>query len=227
MKWIKILEKVKIFDGIEKFELEKILTCIRPVERKYKKNEYITISEHKIEGIGILVLGEAMISKENYAGEISVIDKIGIGDVFGEVAAFSGTDKWPATIVALSDCVVLFIEANKIISNCPKMCIGHKQLIQNMLKIVSKKAINLNRKIDYLTMKSIRNKISNYLLENYNKKKKLKFEISLNRNELAAFLNISRPSLSRELIKMKEELVIDYKKSIFEIIDLEKLEKNI
>ncbi|TCO71835.1 Crp/Fnr family transcriptional regulator [Marinisporobacter balticus] len=226
-KWLSTLIKVRLFENIERDALNKMLLCLNPNKVAYKKKAYITIAEDKFTGIGIIVEGEVIVTKENVAGDRVMMAKLNEGDIFGEIVAFSDNDKWPATVIASKDCTILFLPTEKIMGNCPKMCIGHKLLIQNMLKIVSQKALQLNRKIEYLAIKSIRTKVSTYLLEQYHSVKKNKFMIPLKRNELAEFLNISRPSLSRELIKMKEEGFIDFYRSSFEIIDMEALKANI
>ncbi len=226
-KWLNSLMKVKLFTNIEINELKSMLNCLRPNEVSYKKKEYITIAGNEFTGIGIVVEGEVTVTKENAAGDRVIMSKLNEGSIFGEIIAFSDKDKWPATVIASTDCTVLFLSPDKIVGNCPRMCIGHKLLIQNMLKLISQKALTLNRKIEYLTIKSIRAKISTYLLEQYNIIGKNKFMISLKRNELAEFLNVSRPSLSRELIKMKDEGIIDFYRSSFKIIDLEALKASI
>jgi CRP/FNR family transcriptional regulator, dissimilatory nitrate respiration regulator len=226
-KWQNSLIRVELFRNIEVDELNKILTCLRPNIVSYRKKEYITIAENEFTGIGIVVEGEVIVTKDNVAGDRVIMSKLNEGDSFGEMIAFSDNDKWPATVIASTDCTVLFLPSEKITGNCPSMCMGHKLLIQNMLKIVSQKALNLNRKIEYLAIKSIRAKISTYLLEQYNVIGQSKFMIPLKRNELAEFLNVSRPSLSRELIKMKNEGIIDFYKSSFEIINLGVLKASI
>jgi len=60
-------------------------------------------------------------------------------------------------------------------------------------------------------------------MEEYTKDSKKMFEIVYNRNELAEFLHVSRPSMSRELSRMKDEKIIDYHQSAFRILDLEQL----
>lgn len=226
-KWLNTLMKVKLFENIEVNELNKILLCLKPNKVFYRRKECITIAQNEFTGIGIIVEGKVMVTKENVAGDRVIIAKLNEEHIFGEIAAFSDQEKWPATVIAVTECTVLFLPTEKILGNCPKMCIGHKLLIQNMLKIVSQKALHLNRKIEYLVMKSIRKKISNYLLEQYYKIGKNKFIIPLKRNELAEFLNVSRPSLSRELMKMKEEGIIDFYRSSFEIRDFAELKINI
>ncbi|WP_432409368.1 Crp/Fnr family transcriptional regulator [Wukongibacter sp. M2B1] len=222
-KWIKILMKVDLFKNFEIDELNKMLMCIRPNIVHFKKKEYVTIAENKFNGIGIVVEGEVIVTKENAAGNRVIMAKLGQSDIFGEMMAFSEYDKWAATVIASTDCTVIFLPPEKIIGNCSNMCIGHTLLIRNMLSLVSKKALGLNRKVEYLAIKSIRRKISLYLLEQYRKFGKSTFMIHLKRNELAEFLNVSRPSLSRELIKLKDEGIIDFYRSSFKIIDVEAL----
>lgn len=226
-KWLKILKQVELFENIEFEGLSVMLNCLSPKIVSYKKKAYITIEGDEFTGIGIIVKGEVMVTKENVAGDRVIISKINEGSLFGETIAFSGRNQWPATVIASSDCTIIFFPSDRILGNCPRMCIEHKLLIQNMLKIVSKKALTLNRQIEYLTIKSIRAKISTYLLEQYHMVKKNMFIIPLNRNELAEFLNVSRPSLSRELIKMKDEGIIDFEKSTFKVLDMKALKANI
>jgi CRP-like cAMP-binding protein len=121
------------------------------------------------------------------------------------------------------DSKILFLTPGQILGTCTKFCAGHKRLIQNMLKIVTKKGIQLNRKIDYLSIKGIRRKIATYLLEQVHQTGDLYFTIPLNRKELAEFLNVSRPSLSREMIKMQEEGLIDFYRASFKILNEEAL----
>lgn len=225
-KWLDILKKVELFQNMGE-EVGTVLHCLKPQIGFYKKKDYITLEGDAFTGVGIILQGEAMETKENPAGDRVIISKLHEGDIFGEIVAFSDEKCWMVTVVATTDCTVLFLPPDIILGICPHMCGGHKLLIQNMLRIVSQKTLHLNRKIEYLALKSIRKKVSTYLLENYNMKQKMKFTIPLKRNELADFLNVSRPSLSRELIKMKEEGIIDFNKSLFTILDINSLKMSV
>lgn len=226
-QWMPTLKKVKLFEGIEQNELSSMLCCLRPKIVSYDKKDFITVEDHPFTGIGIVISGEVLVTKEDSAGKRLVLAKLKPSQMFGETVAFSGNNHWLATVIAATDCTVLFFTPDVIVGSCPKMCVGHKSLIYNMLKIVSEKALDLNRKIKYLSIKSIRTKISEYLLEQYKISGKTKFTVPLNRGELADFLNVSRPSLSREMIKMKDEGTIDFYKSAFELNDIKTLKSYI
>ena len=80
--------------------------------------------------------------------------------------------------------------------------------------IRDRKAYYLNQKIQIISCATLRQKIAKILLE-YDKAGESP-AITMNREEMADFLNVARPSLSRELMRMQEEgLVKVTKRGIF------------
>lgn len=222
-QWLQILLKNPLFQGMEKEQLNTMLECIKPRVLKYNKDEIIALGGNDFLGVGLVLSGEAMIVKENVVGNRVIISLIKPGELFGEIVAFSEKSTWPATVIAQESCTVMFFSPEAIVSQCERLCISHQLLITNMLKIFSQKALMLNKKLEYLSIRSIRGKISHYLLEQYKNKGKIMFTLPLNRNELADFLNIPRPSLSREMCKMRDEGLIDFHRSSVRINDLDNL----
>jgi CRP-like cAMP-binding protein len=202
-----------------------MLGCLEPKLSTYKKNDFITIAGEKFESVGIMLEGEAVVIKENAAGNRVVMDLLKPGDIFGEVVVFAEDAVWPGSVVAQEASKALFIPRQKIIGQCQRMCPWHRMIIRNMLKIVSEKAMLLNKKVEYLTIKSMRGKIAALLLEQYRKTGQTTFVLPLNRNEMADFLNVSRPSMSREMRRMKDEGVIDFHLSSVRIKDIESLKE--
>jgi CRP-like cAMP-binding protein len=91
------------------------------------------------------------------------------------------------------------------------------------MKVISDKSLMLNKKVEYLSIKSIRGKICTYLLEQSEITKGNNIILPLKRNELADFLNVSRPSMSREMCQMRDEGIIDFHLSTFRIKDIDAL----
>jgi CRP-like cAMP-binding protein len=77
--------------------------------------------------------------------------------------------------------------------------------------------------MEYLSMKSMRGKLSSFLLDQYKTNGKPTFLLPMKRHELADFLNVYRPSLSREMCRMRDEGVIDFNRSSIQIKDMESL----
>ena len=226
-KWLNMLLGVQLFNNIEKDELKNMLYCIRPNVKVYEKKENITIQSDDFTAIGIVLEGEIVVTKDTLAGDRIIISRLYQGDIFGDIEAFASKE-WLTTATTNSECTILFLPANNIVGVCPRMCMGHRLLIRNMLQIVSEKALVLNKKVEILSLKNIRKKVSTYLLEQYKQNNNcLYFDIPFKRNELAEYLLVSRPSLSRELIQMKDEGIIDFHMNSFKIVDLDALKESV
>lgn len=219
-RFIDNISKSKLFQDINIKDIEHLIKCLKCKIVEYKKDEYIAIEGNKFTGAGVILAGNVSIIKENINGDRINIVTLKESDIFGEVIAFSGEDKWPFSILAQSNCTIMFIQPEKIINICSETCIFHKTLIKNSIVLVSKKAITLNKRIEYLTLKTIKAKISKYLLDQYKDQNSLIINLKFNREELSDFLNVARPSLSRELCKMRDEGIIKFNKKTITIIDL-------
>lgn len=222
-KYLTSLKKTPLFNGIDENELLTMLKCINPKIVSYKKNDYIALAGEKFNSLGVIAEGEASISMENAAGNRIMMAILKAGDMFGEMLVFSKLSAWPANVQAQEPCTVFFLQREKIIGECEKMCSWHRTLIQNMLVIISERALMLNKKLEYLSIKSIRGKLSKFLLEESKKAGSVTFMLPMNRNELADFLNVSRPSMSREMCLMRDEEIIDFHLSSIKILNVNAL----
>ncbi|MFZ3132954.1 MAG: Crp/Fnr family transcriptional regulator [Desulfosporosinus sp.] len=222
-KFLPVLTKASLFQDIKPDDLNTMLGCLQPKLSEFKKNNYIAIAGNRFESMGILLYGEAALMKENAAGNRMLLAILKPGDIFGETAVFSGKSVWPTTVVAQETCKVMFLPKQKILGECANLCIWHRTIIENMLKDISEKALLLNQKLEYLSMKSMRGKLSSFLLEQYKTNGSPTFLLPMKRHELADFLNVSRPSMSREMCRMRDEGVIDFQRSSVQINDMESL----
>lgn len=221
--YVYILKKNILFNGIGNSELISMLDCLNAEIQEYGRNEYIALAGERFESVGIVVKGSAAVLKEDIDGNRVIMAILKPGDMFGEMAAFSNNPVWPANVYVQENCTVCFIQSGKIVSACTNACRWHTALIQNLLKTISQKALALNRKVEYLTIKSMRGRICAFLLEQYKRTGKTVITLSMNRNELADFLNVSRSSMSRELCKMRDEGIIAFNKANFTILDIDSL----
>lgn len=219
----KALLKCELFEGFDRERLKSILQCFNPKVISYNRGDFVVMAGDSYHGMGVLLEGTAVVTKENAAGHRIMINLLKPGSIFGEVIAFSGTGEWPASVQTQTPCKVIFINNDMILNQCSEACSHHSQMIKNLLKSVSTRAILLNRRVEYLSMKGINAKIACFLLEHMDKAGSNTFRLPLNRNEMAEFLNISRPSMSREMGAMRDRGIIEFQKEAVKIIDAEQL----
>ena len=170
--------------------------------------------------LGIVIEGELEVQKHYASGKVVTLAKLNKGKTFGEAIAFSETNIYPATIVASKGSIILYISKKDIIS----MCSSYPKVLNNFMQLLSSKILLLNRKIKELSFETLREKISSYLLSQYEIQKNLNLTLPMSRKDLAQHLGVQRPSLSREFVNMKDDGLIDFNKNLVEIKDLEAIE---
>ena len=92
------------------------------------------------------------------------------------------------------------------------------------LNDLTNKIFVLNKSITNLTFNSIRQKICNFIMTEYKLQNSRTIKLKMTKEKIAESLGVTRPSLSRELINMKEIGLIDYSRSYIEILNLEEIE---
>ncbi len=203
----------KLFSNILEKDFSLMITCLGAFEKSYVKNETILNEGDCINFVGAVLGGSVKIIKSDYDGNEVIIAEVFEGDIFAEVFACAEIFRSPVSIISATQSRVLFFNYRKIITACSSSCVFHQQLISNMLNVIANKSLYLNKRIDMISKKSLRNKILTYF--HYESMGRKHFSISMNREELANFLCADRSALSNELSKMKNDGLIDYSKNEF------------
>ncbi len=226
-EWISVINASPLFRGISSEALNTMLECLKPRIKSYKQREMITFSGQPFDGIGVVVCGRVALTRETLSGNRIMLEILDAGNIFGEVIGFSDNKVWPVTVIATEDCKVLFLAPGKILGNCANICASHSKLINNTLNVLSARAISLNKKIEYLSARTVRGKISSYLLDTSRLIGSTAFTLSMKRHELADYLGMPRPSLSREMGLMRDEGIIEFDMAAIKIKDVILLMKSI
>ena len=108
----------------------------------------------------------------------------------------------------------------------PKLHSAHLQLMQNLVLTISDKYFALDRRVELLICKSLRARISLWLLDEAHRAGSDTFTTPLTRAGLAEYLNCDRSALSRELSRMQHDGLIETWRSSFKLLDKDRL-KNV
>lgn len=190
--------------------------------KNFSKNDIIAMEGDICTSIGLILEGTIDI-KRTLGSKVIHVSSFSRGHIFGEVIAFSDINIYPATVIASSNSKIMFINKDNFI----KFCTSHEDFLSMFLNDLTNKIFVLNKSITNLTFSSIRQKICNYLLVEYKSQKSKNIKLKMTKEKLAESLGITRPSLSRELINMKDLGLIDYSRSHIKILDLEEIENTL
>lgn len=207
-----------LFLGIRPEDMEGMLGCIGYHIREYKKGEIIAFEAETINHVGVVLKGSVDMIKEDVWGNRTMLLRSYAEDVFGETFACGEDSLSVVTFAAAEDSKVMFLSFCRVMHTCTHACVFHQTLIENMVRVIARKNLELMRKIEVVSKKTLREKILAYLSIQSQTQGTSRFEIPLGRVEWAEYLCADRSALTRELAKMKDEGLIDYQKNSFEIL---------
>ena len=191
----------------------------------YKKNAFIALSGDPMEGIGVILEGSALLTRENVMGQRVIMANLDQSDIFGEALLFSKQPLWPATIKSIKASKIMFIPLETFIDTLPECQQCQTKILSNLLEDLSEKAILLTKKVHYLTLKGMREKIFAYLSDIYKRQQSKTIQLPHNREQMAEVLNVSRTALSRELGRLRDEGIIDITGRTVKLQNIEEIEE--
>lgn len=215
--YLNVLETVGLFEGIDTAELETMLTCLNAEIKNVSRDEIVLLAGDKPRYVGIVLSGQLHILWEDYAGNRLLVAAITSGELFAEALCCAGAEESPISVTADMNSTVMQLSFSRILHTCPNSCAFHTKVIENMLKVIANRNLNLQTRMEVVCLKTVRAKVRHYL-EALAHKQGQNIVIPFNREEMAGFLCVERSALSHELSKMKKDGLIDYRKNEFTIL---------
>lgn len=187
---------------------------------KYDKGDIIALENSPCDKIGLVLSGSVDIKRILTSNKIVHVSSFNSGHLFGEIIAFSNASLYPATVISSTNSEVMFIDKDDFIY----FCTNHPDFLRLFLNDLTNKILTLNKSITGLSFSTIRQKICNFLIQESNIQGTNFIKLNMTKQKLSESLGVPRPSLSRELINMKDHGLIDYTKDIIKIIDKNAIE---
>lgn len=213
-----------LFDGLDANERSAFLQTFVSSLRQYPADYLLRQQGSDQDDFGLIISGKVEVRQYDDQGNIFTVDVLEAGELFGEMTAFVNPARWPATVVSNTACEILFLPIYLLAKPStyadPSLSF---RISENLLRLLASKALNLRARINILTKQGMRQRIATYLLQCSHQNEALSFTIQLKREGMARYLNVSRPSMSRELGRMQEEALIEFERNEFKILDKERL----
>ena len=157
--------------------------------------------------IGIVLEGRVNVKAYSLGGRDFTLNTLTPGFIFGDVLIYGSKDKsFPGSLITQGETKIGFIPNNEF----EQFLYHDNDLLRNYLSLISEKAYQMNMNSKMLSQDSIRDKLLFYLQQEKRAQKSNTIQLHMSKEELANKLFIQRPSLSRELINMKKDGLIDY-----------------
>ncbi len=216
-----ILENSELFSNMSRANMENILNCSQSRLRKYKAGQTIFSQEEKPNKFYAVISGKVALVKNVALGKKNILCELKEGSVFGEDFFLDREEDYWYDAEAVVNSEILEISLKFFSDMCEEKCICCKQLMRNLLTIITKKEKIILKKVYINSSSNLLTKISIWLVNNADSKGMVKS--GMGREALANYFGVARPSLSRALMKMQEDGLIKVKKDVFYIVNNDKI----
>ncbi|MBP3348631.1 MAG: Crp/Fnr family transcriptional regulator [Clostridia bacterium] len=217
-KYIEILEKCPLFEGVKREDLLRMLSCLGARVASFDKRYTIFAEGRPLRAIGIVLSGSVQVERVDIYGNRSILTKVHPTELFGEAFACAGVEAMPVSIVASEPCEIMLINCDHILHTCSNNCGFHQQLIYNLMKDLARKTLQIHQKLEVTSKKTTRDKLMEYLMIMAKKNGSNSFDIPYDRQELADYLEVDRSGLSAEISKLRQEGVLESRKKRFVLL---------
>ena len=197
----------ELFKGISEESLAEMNACFKPETRTFRRGETVLVYASELTWLCVLTRGTAHLYCMDSDGEYVLLENYRPGYLFGELFAMPYGDLGYA-VEANSECEVLFIRFSCVCGRCPRACQHHTQLTRNLFELSARKAQSLTLRINMISKRSLRRKLTAYFDYLSEKTGSRSFEIETSLSQLAGFLCADRAGMMRELKNMCDDGLI-------------------
>lgn len=191
--------------------------------KQYEKGETIAREGVECKSLGIILEGKVSMVRISSSGEFSSISLLSEKEIFGEDILYSSRNTYQYSVEAATNCKIRFIPKT-ILKSIMEKSPSTKDMY---LKILSDRVEKLNRRIQILSQKTLREKIAYYIVDLCRTQGSNTVELPASKEVIAKLLAMPRQSFSRELAKMENDGIITTEDKKITILDRNLLENEI
>ena len=209
-----------LFSNISKDDQQAFLTRLVSNKKIVEKGKTVARQCDEINHLYLLVKGivrTEMITQEGNSLEIEFIDAV---RPLAPAFVFAQNNRFPVDVITIEECHFLLIPKEVWLSEM----MSNETLLTNFLKLNSNMTVFLSQKLQMISIKSIKGKLSLFILENTTDKKN-SFTLKRNRTQLAEYFGVQRPSLARTMSDLVDKGIISIDKREVTVLKRDELRK--
>ena len=203
-----------LFTGLTNEQITALFSSVHHQIKHYNVDEIIAYAGDICNVLLIIEAGEVVAEMTNFDGRSIKIEEISAPNTLAEAFVFGEQNFFPVTIIAKTKCSILSIPKDELL----KLFQNQDVVLTNYLNSISNRTQFLTAKMRFLTFKTIKGKLSSYILKLSGNNIKI-ITMPMTQENLAGFFGVARPSLARALAELQDEGAITINRKEITIVD--------
>ena len=212
------LAKSPLFKGVLPNEIEQLLASVPYQIKNFEKESNVAQRTSECTSLMIVIKGSVRGEMLDYSGKVLKVADIFAPKPIAPAFLFGQNNRYPVDVIANSEVSILKIAKESVLTLFQK----NNLFLQNFLNTISNRTQFLSRRIWFLSFKTIKGKLSQYILSLLKDNMK-SVVLPISQKELAEFFGVTRPSLARALGEMEREGIIDVNRREIQVNNKKKL----
>lgn len=211
---LKILLRCPLFIGLGEDELETLLEAVDYKLSVFAKDEILANQNEVCNRLIILTNGSVRAQMIDESGKIMKVEDLRAPSPLAPIYLFGERNRFPVEVLANEPVEAIVFSRDTVLLLFQQ----NRKFLLNYLNLNAMYATRLSDKLFFLSFKTIRQKIANYLLKLPAKDGVVTLDRS--QNSLAEYFGVTRPSLSRELANMQADGLLEMDRKEVRILKL-------
>ncbi|MEA5012235.1 MAG: Crp/Fnr family transcriptional regulator [Angelakisella sp.] len=198
------LKGLSLFHSINYSVLDRLIQEKQIYKRTYYKGATVHEQSTECSVMDVVCSGRLVAYSLTTNGSETVVFEFGTGSIIGANLLFGDRNRYPMSIYCTDDCALLHISKFGT-----EELLKEYEFVMQFVKSLSLNSQGMNQRIAMYTQKSLRENLMDYLLALYTQQKSKSVLLPVTKKQLADYFGVQRPSLFRELKRMKDEGLIE------------------
>ena len=218
---LSVLTKIPLFRGVPEAELERIFAELKGTETAFRKGEILAMQHEPAGRLIILVTGSVKAEMTDAAGRIAKVEDIEAPSPLAILFLFGAENRFPVQAIAREQTTAAIIPRSSVL----RMLSMNETILKNYLDISADFATRLSRKLNMMSLHTIRQKLAVYLIGLSKKQGCDTLTLDRPKSALAEYFGVARPSLQRELASMRRDGLIATERKTIRIANRQEIIK--
>lgn len=212
--------EIALFRGLSGAEVDEVLMRLNGVRRNFRRGETVVHAGLRSDRLMLVVSGRLHVYEQMSEDRSVLVREIGAGEALGLwILHVPEVDCWPGTVVAAEKCTLISLDMERTRAFLEEA--GTRvavQLAVNSSRMLSRELFSTWRKLMVMDAPTIEARIRIYLAELDNENGNTgEVVVPFNRERMAEYFGVTRPSLSRTLCQMRERGLLSWHGHRFQI----------
>ncbi len=201
---LSILTKIPLFRSVPEAELERLFAELKITETRFRKDEILARQDEPAGRLIILLTGSVKAEMTDASGRMVKVEDIEAPSPLAILFLFGAENRFPVQATARQEVTAAIIPRPSVL----RMLSMNETILKNYLDISADFATRLSRKLNMMSLHTIRQKLAVYLLDLSKKQGSDTVALDRPKSALAEYFGVARPSLERELTRMQNDGMI-------------------